>query len=176
MLIKKRKIFADYEKEELYLNEMAQNGYALFNYTFLTYHFETSELGEYIYRIQLLEKEPKTPESKAYFEFVSELDVELVTTYFNWAYFRKKASDGPFEIHSDVDSKIKHHRSIMTLQATVAIANFTIGMGNFTIGFFNNFSQYFAYLSFSVALLLGSLAFKNFKKINRFKDEKKLHE
>ncbi|MFD2876410.1 DUF2812 domain-containing protein [Paenibacillus rhizoplanae] len=70
--------------------------------------------GEYIYRLELLEKDPK--EESDYLQFMEETGAERVPagapakakrTLINqrWVIFRRKASEGPFQIYSDADSK-----------------------------------------------------------------------
>jgi hypothetical protein len=42
------RLYADYEKEETWLNEMVAKGYALKNFVWCRYVFEPCEPGEYI--------------------------------------------------------------------------------------------------------------------------------
>jgi hypothetical protein len=108
-----KKAFWDFEKEEKWLNEMAVKGLAMTDYSWCRYVFNSSEPGEYIYRIELL-KEPVThPESEKYINFMEDTGAEFVGSYMKWVYFRKKASEGEFEIYSDTDSKIAHYKKII---------------------------------------------------------------
>lgn len=45
----------EFEKEERWLNEMAQEGWALQNAGFCTYTFEKTEPGQYIIRLAMLD-------------------------------------------------------------------------------------------------------------------------
>ncbi len=107
-----RKPYWDYMKEEQWLNEMSARGLALTDYSWCRYVFTDAEPGEYVYRIELLENWPTHPESMAYIRFLEENGVECVATYMRWIYLRKKASDGPFDIYTDIDSKIKHYQRV----------------------------------------------------------------
>lgn len=167
----KHKLFVDYEKEEKWLNEMCQKGLALRHYTFLKYHFENCEPGQYIYRLQLLEHDPTHAESKEYLDFVQDLDVEVVDTYIRWVYFRKLASEGPFEIHSDIASKIKHHKAIMSFTGIIALSNFTIALSNLSIGMITKFNLYFVGINGFFAVLLGYLSYKQYRHIQKLKAE-----
>ncbi len=166
MLHKVIKLYADYEKEEKWLNEMVSKGYALRKYNFITYHFERCNPGDYTYRIQFLDQVPSHLESKEYIEFVKELGVEYVDSYFRWVYFRKKTELGPFEIHSDRESRIKHYKSIMSLQGVIALMNVSLSFSNVSFGFIN----------LSLALLLGFYCYKNYRKIKQLKSQSILHE
>ncbi len=104
--------YFDFEKEERWLNEMAAKGFALTRYTWCRYEFEETEPGEYIYRIELLKEHARHPESRRYIEFTEETGAEYVTSYFRWVYFRKKAALGPFELYSDLESRIGHYRRV----------------------------------------------------------------
>ena len=108
-VIKKVFMAWEYEKEEKWLNEMAAKGLALVDYSIFRYSFEPCEPGEYTFKIQLLEHNPNHPESEQYIRFMEETGAEQVASYLNWVYFRKKTAEGPFEIFSDIESKLKHY-------------------------------------------------------------------
>lgn len=125
-----RKAFFNYEKEEKYLNEMAAKGMALTDYSWCRYVFNDCQRGEYIYRIELLDHYANHPESIAYIKFMEETGVECVATYNRWAYFRRKAVDGPFDIYTDIKSKIRHYKKINVLWKTLAAIEFSAGIVN----------------------------------------------
>ena len=127
----------EYEKEEHWLNEMAAKGLALVDYTFCRYSFEECEPGEYSFKIQLLEHRPSHPESEQYIRFMEETGAEQVASYLNWVYFRKKTSEGPFEIFSDIESKLKHQILIKKLLLPFGILNLCVGFCNIINCWFN---------------------------------------
>jgi len=170
------KAYFDYEKEEKWLNQMVSKGWALKSYSFLLYTFEPCEPNEFVYRIELLSNTVSHPESIKYIEFAKELNVEYITSYFSWAYFRKKASDGPFEIHSDATSKLKHIKRIMTFQGMLGISNFLLGISNLGMGLTNHFSLYIGGINMLIAIILGYLCYKNYHRINKLKEEILVHE
>ena len=129
------KIFWNYEKEEKWLNERSARGLALLDYCWIRYVFEDSEPGEYIYRIQLLENLVSHPKSREYIDFVEGLGAECVATYLRWVYFRKKSADGPFELHSDIASKIRHYKLVRAFWAAFAILEYSAGIFNIVTGF-----------------------------------------
>ena len=47
-----------------------------------------------------------------------------------WAYFRKKATEGDFEIFSDNASRIKYVTNIISSVSLITIANLVIGINN----------------------------------------------
>ena len=77
----------DFEKEERWLNEMAQEGWVLDNTGFSFYTFVRCEPGEYIIRLEM------NPSSD-YRAFVKELGAEYIGGCVNWVYFRRKAELG----------------------------------------------------------------------------------
>ena len=91
----------DFEKEERWLNEMAQEGWVLDNTGFYFYTFVRCEPGEYIIRLEM------NPSSD-YRAFVKELGAEYIGDRVNWVYFRRKAELGSFELLSDIDSRLTH--------------------------------------------------------------------
>lgn len=124
------KLFTDYEKEEQWLNEMSAKGMHMVRYTPLRYVFEDRPSKQYVYRIQLLDQLPNHPESRAYIRFVEESGAEYIDSILRWVYFRKPASEGDFELYSDLDSRIRHHRSIATMLGIVGGFNVYIGLVN----------------------------------------------
>jgi hypothetical protein len=111
----------EHEKEELWLNEMSSKGMHLSDTAGIRYMFQEGEPGAYIYRIELLKNMPNHVESVSYIRFLEETGVEFVGSYGRWAYFRRPASLGAFELYSDTDSKIKHFRRILTMADVLSI-------------------------------------------------------
>lgn len=103
-----RKVFAvwDFDKEEEWLNSMAQEGWALTKVGFCKYVFERTEPGEYIIRLEMHDYEDE------YISFMRDTGAEYVGRVLQWLYFRKKAELGEFELFSDIDSRIAHLKNI----------------------------------------------------------------
>lgn len=128
-----RKPYWDYEKEENWLNEMAQKGLNLVDYSWCKYTFEDGKNGEYIYRIELLDNMHHHPESQKYLEFLKDSGVEHVASYMRWVYLRKKASEGSFEVYTDIESKIKYFSKVRKFWLALGFAELSVGLGNLTI-------------------------------------------
>ncbi len=128
------KAYWNYEKEEKWLNELSAKGLALTDYCWIRYVFEDSQPGEYIYRIQLLKNLASSPDSRKYIEFVESTGAECIATYLRWVYFRKRAADGPFELYSDIDSKIRHYKLVRAFWVVFTAAEYLIGLSNVIIG------------------------------------------
>ena len=47
-----------------------------------------------------------------------------------WIYFRKKVEDGPFDLFSDLDSRVRHLDKIGKMLTGITLANFAIRVGN----------------------------------------------
>ena len=91
-----------FEKEEEWLNEMAMNGWVLESVGWCKYHFVRCEPGEYSVRLEM------HPYDEAYLSFMKDTGAEYVGRMMMWIYFRKKTADGPFDLFSDIDSRISH--------------------------------------------------------------------
>ncbi|MGE7694114.1 DUF2812 domain-containing protein [Lysinibacillus sp. NPDC094177] len=129
--MKKRvyRFFFDYEKEEAWVNVMAEQGWYL-KRTMLGYFiFEKGEPGQYSYRNELV-----IGKNQDYYDFLESMNIEFVSKFGCWAYYRKKKPEGPFELFSDSSSKIKYLRSINRLFILVTLLNLFIGFINLYIG------------------------------------------
>ena len=167
----------DFEKEEKWLNEMSAKGLALVGYSICTYSFEECEPGEYTHKIQLLEHRPSHPESEMYIRFMEETGAEQVASYLNWVYFRKKTAEGPFELFSDIESKMNHLILIKKVFLPFAYLNLFVGLYNFINLFIN--APAFSWVPFINIGCFGLLMFgahKIQKKINALKKERSIRE
>ncbi|MBR5537703.1 MAG: DUF2812 domain-containing protein [Clostridia bacterium] len=120
----------DFDKEEQWLNDMAAQGLALVDVGFARYVFEECEPDAYQVRLELLENVPSHAESQQYIAFVEETGAEQVGRFCRWVYFRKKTADGPFDLYSDLASRIRHLRRIVTLILPISAVNLFIGIIN----------------------------------------------
>ncbi len=114
----------DFEKEEEWLNEMALNGWVLESVAFCSYHFVRCDPGEYSVRLEMHAYD------EAYVDFMRETGAEYVGRMMMWIYFRKKTADGPFDLYSDIDSRIRHLDRIGRVLTILGIANLAIGIAN----------------------------------------------
>jgi Protein of unknown function (DUF2812). len=166
------------DKEEKWLNEMSTKGLQLIDVGFCKYVFEEGAVGEYQYRIELLESFPKHPESAAYIHFLEDTGAEHVGSCLRWVYFRKKASEGVFDLFSDIDSRIKYLKRLMGFFFAVLVLNMFAMFLNISVYYVNstmvNLICSFISLGISVMIILGIVTFS--KRINRFKKERLLRE
>ncbi|MGN0707164.1 MAG: DUF2812 domain-containing protein [Faecalibacterium sp.] len=114
----------NFDKEERWLNSMAMSGWALEKVGFCTYHFVRCEPGEYTIRMGLFDLD------NDYHSFLQEMGAEYIGNLMKWQYYRKKAADGPFELFSDLDSRIQHLKRISRMLGVVCAANIIIGVAN----------------------------------------------
>ena len=114
----------EFDKEEDWLNEMAMNGWVLDRVGFCSYDFVKCEPGEYTVR------EEMHAFDETYVSFMEETGAEYIGRVFAWSYFRKKTADGPFDLFSDIDSRIGHLDKICKVLTIVGGANLAIGLMN----------------------------------------------
>ena len=112
-----------FDKEEKWLNEMSAKGLQLRSTTLFIYTFDVGLPSEYIYRLELLDNRLPSSEKEKYIHFVEDTGAECATRWFNWIYFRKKATEGDFDLFSDVDSRIKHINRVLRIAILVMILN-----------------------------------------------------
>ena len=163
----------NFDKEEQWLNEMAMEGWALYDAGFCVYRFEKSEPGEYTIRMEMHRCDSE------YIEFMEGTGAEHVGRCAQWIFFRKKSSLGQFDIFSDIDSRVRHLNSLIKLMLLVALANILIGISNIFIGA-TNILSYFNICGGILNLLAADVVLYGMGRIHGKKDflekERLLHE
>jgi hypothetical protein len=128
----KYRFYVDYEKEEQWINEMSKNGWNLERFMVFRYTFAKGEPGAYIYRNELLAGFT-IKDKNNYLDFLKESGIEVVNKFGGWAYFRKKAAEGPFEIYTDTTSKISYYNRILNLFTLLFLCNLIMGIFNLIV-------------------------------------------
>lgn len=169
------RIFVDYEKEEKWLNEMAQSGWALESFRLMRYVFKQVEPGTFTYRIELLSHLPSHPESKAYMAFLDEVGVEVVDTSYRWIFLRKRTSDGPFQLYSNFDSMIQREKRMIQLYGAVGLANFVVVVANLSNPY-AQFAQWTILLDIVVVAMLAYAVQHHTRKVRTLKALKAIGE
>lgn len=98
---------AEYDKEEQWLNEMAREGWNLTAVGFCRYIFRRGTPGEYIYKLDIVERTVSDEVKESYFNFLTECDIRIVGEFKDWLYLQKKAADGPFDMKDDTYAKLR---------------------------------------------------------------------
>lgn len=115
----KFRLYLDKDEETVWLNEMAEEGYAMTGFFAGFYKFEKCEPGKYKYQIDFGERFFGI--SEGYREFMEEMGLTIVQKWGFWIFLRKPVSEGNFELYTDVDSSIEHYTKIRTLFKVGAI-------------------------------------------------------
>jgi len=159
----------DFDKEEKWLNDMAKKGWALDEVGFCRYGFSECAPGEYVVRLEMLENMPSSEAGQDYIDFVEGTGAEMVGSYMRWAYFRRKAADGGFDLFSDIDSRIRHLDRIMKTMGVIGLANLAIGLSNLRL-------SGLGMINILCAALLGYACYRLNQKKTQLKNERTLHE
>ncbi|SFR58072.1 DUF2812 domain-containing protein [Anaeromicropila populeti] len=136
----KWRFFYNYEKETVWLNKMAQEGYLLVDYWWTRYTFEKGIPGSYVYALEFLEHMHTHPESQQYIAFLEEMGVEVVGRYMHWISVRKKTEDGPLELYTDTASQIEKLNRISKWWISFSILEFSIGLFELMLSIFTAIS------------------------------------
>ena len=106
----------DKDEEQEWLNDWGQRGWAMTGFFVGIVDFAPCRPGEYIYQIDLLPGRGLWADNyEDYVIFMNEAGVEILQRWGRWVYLRRRAEEGPFEVYSDVDSKIDLYRRIRRL-------------------------------------------------------------
>ncbi len=98
---------ADYEREEQWLNEMAREGWNLTAVGWCRYIFRRGTPGEYIYKLDIVERTESDEVKETYFNFLTECNIRIVGEFKDWLYLQRRAADGPFDMKNDAYAKLR---------------------------------------------------------------------
>lgn len=171
----------DFDKEEKWLNEMAQKGFSLVSVGFCRYTFEECLPGEYNICLQMLENSPVHSNSLSYINLLEEMGAEYIGSMMRWVYFRKKTTDEEFNLFSDNTSRIKYLNHLLSFLTIIGLFEFWIGGINILHSWGDGVVMDLSKLvAGSVCLCMGVLFGYGFLRINqkkqRLKKEKQLFE
>ena len=142
-VVKKCLFVWDFEKEERWLNEMADDGWMLEKVGFCRYTFVPCEPGSYTIRLEMHDKDMK------YIAELEDTGAEYVGNVWSWLYFRKKKEFGAFDLFSDRKERIEHLDRIGKMLLCLGAANLCLGLGNVGLDFGR-----FGSISLAIAALL----------------------
>ena len=138
------RLYFDKDAETRWLNDMAEQGWAMKSFFAGFYSFERCEPGQYMYQVDFGNRFFSV--SEEYREFMQETGVEIVQPWGFWIILRKKAGEGAFELYTDVDSTIEHYTKIRRMFKAVAVVEILClflelyaGYSGFSMGFVFSF-------------------------------------
>lgn len=130
----------DNDKEIIWLNKLAEDGWAMTGMFLGFYSFEKVEKGKYKYQIDV--SDSLFHVSRNYREFMQDMNIEVVDVWGPWVFLRKEAGDTEFELYTDIDSRIKHYTKIRNIfkvatiaEAVCAIMELLAAMNGFVWGY-----------------------------------------
>lgn len=121
--------YLDYEKEEKWINEMAEQGWHLKKWFLGRFTFAKGDPGSFIYRNEfIIEKSKK--EKKEYFELLEDSGLTIIHESGGWIYMKKAAAEGPFELYTDTHSKIDYYKRMLNIFLVLFFVNVFAGIVN----------------------------------------------
>ena len=118
----KNRFFLDIDKEEQWLNELAQSGYCLTHRFFYMYTFEQSD-ERYTYYVDHRFLRHNYQE---FCNFLQELNVQFVTASLGWCYFRSKQDEQHAPIYTDTTSRKQYYLRMIAVLILVILFNLKI--------------------------------------------------
>src|SRR5665648_273193 len=110
---------------------------------------------------------------------MSEKGMQLVSVgFFRWVYLRKKSIEGPFELYSEINSKIKHYKRInylcnflIVFELIIAIIEFWAAWYKYTLNgdwfSLNTFFSVFITVLAAIIFLIGHPVRKTLKALKK---------
>ena len=169
----------DFDNEEKWLNEMSAKGLQLCDVGYCKYTFEDGEPNQYTYRLEMLDYSPASPKGIDYIKFVEDTGAEKIGSMLKWVYFRKKSSDTPFNLFSDISSRVAHLKRILFLIGLFSGINIFNGITQLHFWFLPDSSGtnlFPAILCLTVGLWLGYGFIHIFRKKRKLEKERVLYD
>lgn len=102
-----------------WLNRLADNGFAMTGFFAGFWHFDPCTPGEYEYQIDLCDRFMGI--SNDYLDLMRDMNIEYMGKFGFWIFLRRKKTNEPFILYSDVESKLAHYQKIRRLFKTAVI-------------------------------------------------------
>lgn len=163
----KFRLYFDKDREETFLNDMAEKGYAMEKFFLGLYTFTRCEPGEYTYRVDLIHGKT-VKETNDFYDLVREAGGELVQTWGFWAFYRKR---GAFELYTDQDSQISQYEKIRKTFFIITLLELfiTLQQWSFFFGHRETYNIFLAVIMSFLTLTLFAQVVKCTIKIQRLK-------
>ena len=110
-----------YQEEEAWLNRMSDEGWQLREVALWAYTFDKGEKSAHRYCLELIPHLKGSDKYEDYIGFLNDSGIELVTSVFFWGYFRRANDGKPFEMYSDLDSRVKHINRVFVQMGFAAL-------------------------------------------------------
>ena len=91
---------------------MAKEGWNLTAVGLCRYIFRRGTPGEYIYKLDMVERTASDEVRESYFNFLTECNIRVVGELKDWLFLQKKAAEGPFDMKDDTYAKLRHINKI----------------------------------------------------------------
>ena len=175
------------DKELLWINNMADHGYALAKAGRITFEFDEDEPGKYIFKSLFLKGSSYNPENIKFFRFLEEMGITQLCSI-NYpgtcvVYIRALKEDYPngIDIYSDIDSRINYERVLMWYMFGVGFLILFASVLNLSAGFgLRSYVSWVNLVEGFFLLVLYIFMVVNFIKkavlIGRLKRERAIHE
>ncbi|MCM1541101.1 MAG: DUF2812 domain-containing protein [Blautia sp.] len=165
------RFYFDKDKETEWLNGMAQDGWAMSGFFAGFYRFDSCQKGAYLYQVDFTDRLFSV--SNDYREFMQEMGVEIVANWGFWTFLRRPASEGAFELYTDVESQIEHYTKIRRMFKVAAILELICFFMELFAAY-NGFSlgYAFAFLLGALSLTLSNMCFRTSDIIGELKERK----
>ncbi|MGD6855801.1 DUF2812 domain-containing protein [Bacillus infantis] len=173
------RFYLDAEKEEKWINEMAEEGWNLKTFTLGWFTFIKGEPGTFIYRNEFISGMSKE-EKNEYFEILKDSGVTIVDEFGGWVYMKKAAGDGPFDLYTDTSSKIDYSKRMLNMFFLLFFINAWMGVMNIGVFEHHTMTAYInsavGILNAAVALLIAVPIIKIMRRIRELKEKKQFFE
>ncbi|MDE6915639.1 MAG: DUF2812 domain-containing protein [Lachnospiraceae bacterium] len=154
------RLYFDKDAETAWLDQMAQDGWAMKRFFAGFYSFEACEKGEYVYQVDFGDR--MFAVSSDYRELMQDMGIEIVQTWGYWVILRKRAAQGKFELYTDAASRVEHYRKIRRMFRVVTVLELLCMFGEFYLGAAGGivWAYVFAFLFAALAAGLTNAVFR----------------
>lgn len=167
----KFRLYFDKDAEVKWLNEMAANGWAMEHFFAGFYSFDKCAYGKYTYQIDIGNSFFSVNDE--YREIMRDAGIEIVQIWGFWIVLRRLASEGNFELYTDIESSIEHYSKIRKLFKIVTVIELILLWIELMITMIeqNPYGIPFIFLLSTFVIVLARMAIITTNKINDLKEK-----
>lgn len=165
------RIYYDNDAAANWLNEMAKDGWNMTGFFAGIFLFEKCGKGAWQYQVDFRTGFGRKADD--YRLFMEDAGIEVIQNWGFWTFLRKPASEKPFQLYTDIDSRLTHYKKILVMFKIITaleVLGLTVELLAALMG--NRPAIAFAFVLGAISLILVNQVIRVKRIINKLKEQR----